>query len=173
LIAGASDGIFGWNFVSWNDLTDKPATFTSSAHTHSDSELTSISWSKVLSKPTTLSGYGITDASLSTHNHDATYVAKNTAITAGTGTKVTYDAKGLVTSSTSLAATDIPNLSWTKITTDKPTTIQGYGITNAVDSVVFNSHTGDAAVHLTSAQNAFLDLFVTGSDVVLDANITF
>jgi hypothetical protein len=37
------------------------------------------------------------------------YLIPNTAITAGTGTKITYDAKGLVTSSTSATATDIVN----------------------------------------------------------------
>jgi hypothetical protein len=45
--------------------------------------------------------------------HSVTYitqtdaVAPNTTIVAGTGTKITYDAKGLVTSSTSASATDI------------------------------------------------------------------
>lgn len=47
---------------------------------------------------------------------DGYYVAKNAAITAGTGTKITYDSKGLVTGSTSLAASDIPNLDASKIT---------------------------------------------------------
>ena len=37
--------------------------------------------------------------------------------TAGTSTKVTYNAKGLVTSGTSLSAADIPVLDWSKITT--------------------------------------------------------
>lgn len=32
----------------------------------------------------------------------------------------------------SLAASDIPNLSWNKITSDKPTTLSGYGITDAL-----------------------------------------
>jgi hypothetical protein len=32
----------------------------------------------------------------------------------------------------SLVASDIPDLSWNKITSDKPTTLSGYGITNAV-----------------------------------------
>lgn len=45
-----------------------------------------------------------------------TYVVANSNITASTGTKITYDAKGLVTSSTSLSASDIPNLETSKIT---------------------------------------------------------
>lgn len=44
-------------------------------------------------------------------------VIKNTAITAATNTKITYDAKGLITSGTALIAGDIPNLDASKITT--------------------------------------------------------
>ena len=47
----------------------------------------------------------------------ATKVDKNANIVAGTGTKVTYDSKGLVTGSTTLSASDIPNLDASKITT--------------------------------------------------------
>ena len=47
---------------------------------------------------------------------DGYYVAKNAAITAGTGTKISYDSKGLVTGSSSLAASDIPDLDAAKIT---------------------------------------------------------
>ena len=51
--------------------------------------------------------------------------------TEGTYTKVTVDAYGRVTGHASLAATDIPNLPWSKITSGKPTTLAGYGITDA------------------------------------------
>lgn len=46
---------------------------------------------------------------------DGYYVAKNAAITAGTGTKISYDSKGLVTGSSSLSASDIPSLDASKI----------------------------------------------------------
>ena len=55
----------------------------------------------------------------------------NSGVTAGTYTKVTVDAKGRVTTGTALSATDIPALDWTKITTGTPTTLAGYGITDA------------------------------------------
>lgn len=42
-------------------------------------------------------------------------VVANTSITAGTGTKITYDSKGLVTSSTTLSASDIPDISSTYV----------------------------------------------------------
>jgi hypothetical protein len=44
-------------------------------------------------------------------------VAANAAITGGTATKITYDAKGLVTAGTTLIASDIPSLDADKITT--------------------------------------------------------
>ncbi len=43
-------------------------------------------------------------------------VDANKAISAGTGTKITYDAKGLVTGSSNLTAADIPELTTDKIT---------------------------------------------------------
>ncbi|AZC59958.1 phage tail protein [Pseudomonas chlororaphis] len=52
--------------------------------------------------------------------------------TAGTYTKVTINAKGLVTAGGSLVAADIPNLDWSKIATGRPTTLVGYGITDAI-----------------------------------------
>ena len=45
----------------------------------------------------------------------ATKVTANAAITAGTATKITYDAKGLVTAGTSLSASDIPDISATYV----------------------------------------------------------
>lgn len=42
------------------------------------------------------------------HDHDTSYVKKNSNITAGTKTKITYDAKGLVTAGANLTKADIP-----------------------------------------------------------------
>jgi len=49
-------------------------------------------------------------------------------IQAGTYPKVTVDQYGRVTAGAPLAAADIPNLDWSKITAGKPTTLSGYGI---------------------------------------------
>ena len=54
--------------------------------------------------------------------------------TAGSYTKVTTDAQGRVTAGTTLADTDIPNLAWSKITSGKPTTLSGYGVTDGVQN---------------------------------------
>ena len=81
-------------------------------------------------------------AALPAFTGDVTSSAGSTTLTlasvgtAGTYYKVITDSKGRVTSgSTSLVASDIPNLDWSKITTGKPTTLSGYGIT---DSLVKN-----------------------------------
>ncbi|MBT0624368.1 phage tail protein [Pseudomonas fluorescens] len=47
-------------------------------------------------------------------------------------TKVTVNSKGLVTFGEYLQPADIPVLDWSKITSGKPTTVEGYGITNAL-----------------------------------------
>ncbi|MCQ2010538.1 hypothetical protein NOM01_10975 [Sporolactobacillus sp. STSJ-5] len=64
-----------------------------------------------------------------------TVVLANSGVTAGTYTKVTVDAKGRVTGSAALSASDIPGLDWTKVTTGKPTTVGGYGITDAIKNL--------------------------------------
>ena len=79
----------------------------------------------------------------------------NSGVAAGTYQSVTVDAKGRVTNGTSLAATDIPALDWSKITTGKPTTLSGYGISDATPS----SHIGTTgASHgvATTSVNGFM-----------------
>ena len=56
-------------------------------------------------------------------------------VVAGTYPKVTVDAKGRVTGGSSLSASDIPSLDWSKITTGKPTTVSGYGITLSASDI--------------------------------------
>ena len=62
---------------------------------------------------------------------DVTLSLGTSGVVAGTYTKVMVDAYGRVTSGKNLSSTDIPNLDWSKITTGKPTTLAGYGITDA------------------------------------------
>lgn len=53
----------------------------------------------------------------------------------------------------SLVAADIPSLSWTKITSDKPTTLSGYGITDAVSSSALNDYVLKAGDTMTGTLN--------------------
>lgn len=72
---------------------------------------------------------------------------KNSGVTAGTYPKVTVDAKGRVTSGSSLAATDIPSLDTSKLTTGSlPVARGGTGLTAAVQgAVMYGSSTTAAA----------------------------
>ncbi|KFF45472.1 phage tail protein [Pseudomonas sp. BRG-100] len=56
----------------------------------------------------------------------------DTGVVPGTYTKVLINAKGLVYGNERLVRGDIPALDWSIITTGKPTTLDGYGITNAL-----------------------------------------
>lgn len=80
---------------------------------------TAFTWANVGAKPSTLAGFGITDAVTS-----AAFTWANIG-----GKPTTAAGFGLT-----LVAGDIPSLSWTKITTGKPTTLAGYGITDAIPS---------------------------------------
>ena len=59
----------------------------------------------------------------------ATKITANTAITGGTKCKITYDAKGLVTSGADLVASDIPDISATYVT------VASKGVANGVASL--------------------------------------
>jgi len=63
-----------------------------------------------------------------------------------------------------LVATDIPNLSWNKITTDKPTTLSGYGITDAAGL------TAITGVSITDAQLTITR--ANGTSTTTDVTIT-
>ncbi|EMX5231629.1 TPA: phage tail protein [Pseudomonas aeruginosa] len=62
----------------------------------------------------------------------------DSGVVPGVYPKVTINAKGLVTAGASLSAADIPSLDWSKINSGKPTTLAGYGITDALNAG-FNS----------------------------------
>ena len=186
-----------------------------------------LNWSAIQNKPTTLNGYGITDAVKNTDvvttatagkilklnsnaklpadvagNADTAsklksavligvtgddvdnasvsfdgskdvnvnVVLSNTGVTAGTYTKVTVDAKGRVKAGANLTANDIPNLDWSKITTGKPTTVAGYGITDALKKTG-DTMTGaltlaaDPTQAMHAATKAYVDNVVQGLDV--------
>lgn len=60
------------------------------------------------------------------------FTLSNTGVAAGSYAKVTTDAKGRIIAGSTLLASDIPNIDFSKITSGKPTTLAGYGITNAI-----------------------------------------
>ena len=90
-----------------SDLADLDASKITSG-TFADARIASAStWNAKYDKPST----GIPASDLAD-----TYVLANTAIVGATKCKITYDAKGLVTGGADLAASDIPSLDASKIT---------------------------------------------------------
>lgn len=96
---------------------------------------------------------------------DVTLSLGTSGVVAGTYTKVMVDAYGRVTSGTNLSATDIPNLDWSKITTGKPTTLAGYGITDAVTLTTAQTITGQKTFTKNIAMNNGIGLSYSGNTV--------
>lgn len=119
-------------------------------------------------------GTTLSDTDLPPHPHtvtvtgDITGTGLNSALTltlpniatAGTYPKVSVNAKGQVTSGSALLASDIPGLDWAKITTGKPNTLAGYGITDALTI---------AGTGLTATGNTINAVGTTGR-IVANAN---
>jgi hypothetical protein len=114
----------------------------------------------------------------------------NSGITAGTYTKLTVDAKGRATVGATLASSDIPALDWTKITTGKPTTLSGYGITDAQSALGYTpvNKAGDTMTGAltsnggfygplielgitTAASTPFVDFHSSGNNIDYDSRI--
>ena len=96
---------------------------------------------------------------------DVTLSLGTSGVVAGTYTKVMVDAYGRVTSGTNLSATDIPNLDWSKITTGKPTTLAGYGITDAVTLTTAQTISGRKTFSQNIAMNSGIGLSYSGNTV--------
>ena len=82
------------------------------------------------------------------HTH-STYVVANGAITGATNAKITYDVKGLVTAGSSLASTDIPSLTMSKISDAGGAATLSVGTTTGTVAAGDHNHSG---VYAPSAQ---------------------
>lgn len=82
------------------------------------------------------------------------YVHPASGVTAGQYTKVTVDVNGHVTEGAALNETDIPALTWSKIATGKPTTLSGYGISDAVAQSVIGQPGGIPPLDITGKIDA-------------------
>jgi len=148
-------------------------------------DIPNLDWAKITTgKPTTLAGYGISDAQatgsyLTALTGDVTAAGPGSGAASiaklqgntltisapATGHLLRHDGSAFV--NTVLSASDIPNLNWSKITSGTPTTLSGYGITDAIasGSVTVTSpivNLGSAAAPnisiqaATSGQNGYL-----------------
>lgn len=116
--------------LSYTDLTDKPtigdATLTIQKNgTDIDTFTANATVNKTI------------NVTVPTQASDISAVASNTAITAATKCKITYDSKGLVTAGADLSVGDIPNLTLSKITDITATATE----LNYVDGVTSNIQT--------------------------------
>ena len=101
-----------------NALYQPVGSYAAASHTHTFASLTS--------KPTTLSGYGITDAAAASHTHTFASI---------TSKPTTLSGYGITDAASSSHTHTFASL------TSKPTTLSGYGITDAASS----SHNHDSA----------------------------
>lgn len=141
--------------------------------------------------PVTLAGFGITDAlginatavaarkletarsvSISgaasgstlfdgSENANISLILADSSVAAGTYTKIAVNAKGLATSGTTLVASDIPALDWSKITSGKPNSLAGYGITDSYTQAQTNSVVTTAFANF-SATSFKVPAFING-----------
>lgn len=116
---------------------------------------TAIAWTQFAGAGTVTAGAGITVSG------NQVALAASGA-TAGTYSKVTVDALGRVTAGAALAATDIPVLDWSKINSGKPTTLAGYGISDAMP--LTTKVLADAAALDAVRTSGFYIAFGTNSD---------
>ena len=140
-----------------NESGELPANITGNAATAS-----SVEWSGVQNKPTTLAGYGITDGYTASHIDD-NFLNKSevsTVAEAGKLLKLNDEAK-LAADITGNAAT-ASSVEWSGVQ-NKPTTLGGYGITDAYTKTVSDeTFVNKSEVVETAAPSKILKLDADG-----------
>lgn len=121
LKAGATAGSIAWGEVAWGEVTNKPAEITNLTTLLAgklDVGANAVSASKLLTaRNIAATGDASWTVSFDGSANVSSAITLATVATAGTYAKVTVNAKGLVTSGSALATTDIPALDASKITT--------------------------------------------------------
>ena len=137
-----------------NEEAKLPADITGNAAT-----ATNVAWAGVQNTPTTIGGYGITDA-----------VNVSEVVTSATANKLLkLDAEGKLPADITGNAATATNVAWTGVQ-GKPTTIEGFGITDAYTKTeADNLFVEDAEVSTTAEANKLLKL---NNEAKLPADIT-
>ena len=97
-------------------------------------------------------------------------------ITAGDYVKPSVDSKGRVTSGSVLISDDITNVSWDKITTNKPTTLAGYGINDGISLsggtlTGFLTFNGSVVGNMQAVTKQYVDLTLSSSSGIAVGDI--
>jgi hypothetical protein len=152
LTSPASANVLRYSGSAWVNATLADAGISATGHSHAISDVTGLqtaldakaasshthAFSALTSKPTTLAGYGITDAAASSHNHTLDSLSNVTVSSNSAGELLTWSGSAWINET--LAEAGISAVghahAFSEITS-KPTTLSGYGITDAAAS----SHT--------------------------------
>lgn len=97
-----------------------------------DSKILTITASNVTSGTMPIARFPGYDGDISNTAGSNVLNLKNSGVTAGAYPKVTVTTKGIVTQGAPLTSDDIPNLTWSKVSLDRPTTTAGFGISDAL-----------------------------------------
>ncbi len=97
-------------------------------------------------------------------------------VVAGDYIKPTVDAKGRVTGGSSLVEADIPNISWDKVSLNRPTTLSGYGINNAIPLsggtlTGFLSFNGSVTGSLQAVTKQYIDVTLSSASGIAIGDI--
>lgn len=172
--------------IDGNSATVTNGVYTNGTYSN-PSWITGLAWSKISSTPTTLAGYGITDAASSagTFYIGTTSIGINRASASQTLTGVSIDGNaatvtnGVYTSGTYSNPSWLTGLAWSKISST-PTTLSGYGITDAasktyVDCVTVNAQTASYTLVLGDAGKV-IEMNVASANTVtipLNSSVAF
>jgi hypothetical protein len=156
-------------FINGNYKADKAITMTAGNGLTGGGDL-SANRSIALATPGTTSSTSANAVTADGHTH----ALDDTGVVPGTYTKFVTDSKGRVSFGSNLVAADIPNLSWSKITTGKPTTLSGYGITDAVNTSALGAVNGVATLGVDGkVPTAQLPAITSGTTVPTLLSTTF
>lgn len=137
--------------ISGNAATVTNGLYSTGSYSN-PSWLTSLAWSKISSKPTTLAGYGITDGLSTSRTLTINSISYDLSVDRS------WSVGDLLSSGSYNNPSWLTGLAWSKISS-KPTTLSGYGITDGViwrgESISDPSSPGSGSLYYNSVSDIF------------------
>lgn len=156
--------------------TDPVVPLGASTKQYVDNAMLSLNANNLISGTIGAARFPAMNGDLSSSAGSTSLMLTNTGVTPGTYAKVSVDNKGRILNGLSLSETDIPDISWDKITLNKPTTVDGYGIQDAL-KITGGTMTGTLSVTGTPTQSnelinkTYLDSVVGGTTGIVIGDI--